>query len=470
MKQSDWRASPNTLLVLRASPTRLRWLIESDGGSIAGFTSSGHVSRHNQPGEFPGKIFLRCTLHNKDICIKIRGASKSLVRLTIGRTYMTKVGGSVLEDYLIRLERNLEAIPRAERQDILREISSHLADGLATGQSAEELVARLGAPEAIAEGLIRGRMVADGRQRTPWELVVITGRAAALPCLFTLLIVLSLTTIATLVHLDFQQWTFLPAVELTVMAMPAALLATIPSLMLLVGWFGLPALASEASQPQFLRIRHLVAWSLLGVGVAAAIGTFVIYERVVVPANSSFFKQMKGFRPGLGLSTSTSSTDGNYGLERRSRSQLAADIADLHAARKRLAEKISHLGTIQTFWIRRVELGRFNEDIARLETAYQLRFSIPALSFATTALGLVVGIFFALRNHRSGTRMGVVVTVLIVLLLDLTFRLVAAIPAAIGGAVAPVVFAWLPVAATLFLALVLQLVGSDTPGGVGTDA
>ena len=97
--------------------------------------------------------------------------------------------------YLDRIAR-LQRLPAAERADVLRELSSHLEDGLASGESPATLMERMGTPESVAEALLSERLVSVERQGSPLRLVGIVVQATALPLVMLLIIFAVLNLIA----------------------------------------------------------------------------------------------------------------------------------------------------------------------------------------------------------------------------------------------------------------------------------
>lgn len=67
-----------------------------------------------------------------------------------------------LEAYLSRVDRKLRPLAAAERADIVREIRSEMEELIARGVGAERIVARLGAPEALARAYL-GERLSKGR-------------------------------------------------------------------------------------------------------------------------------------------------------------------------------------------------------------------------------------------------------------------------------------------------------------------
>ncbi len=56
--------------------------------------------------------------------------------------------------YLQAFGRGLRRLPEQERQDAIREIESHVEDGLAAGASADEVLRRLGHPQMLARAYL----------------------------------------------------------------------------------------------------------------------------------------------------------------------------------------------------------------------------------------------------------------------------------------------------------------------------
>ncbi|SFI96390.1 Protein of unknown function [Thermoflavimicrobium dichotomicum] len=54
--------------------------------------------------------------------------------------------------YLDTLAGHLKNLPIAEKEDILKEIESHILSGLEHGQSEDEILKRLGDPKTLATG------------------------------------------------------------------------------------------------------------------------------------------------------------------------------------------------------------------------------------------------------------------------------------------------------------------------------
>ena len=66
---------------------------------------------------------------------------------------MTTVNEAVTR-YLQQFDRELRGLPEPDRLDAVREIQSHLEDGCREGESAEAVIARLGAPQALARAYL----------------------------------------------------------------------------------------------------------------------------------------------------------------------------------------------------------------------------------------------------------------------------------------------------------------------------
>jgi hypothetical protein len=58
------------------------------------------------------------------------------------------------ERYLASLDRELAAMPRAERSEVVDEIRAHLHDATAAGQPLGEVLSRLGPAEALAKAYL----------------------------------------------------------------------------------------------------------------------------------------------------------------------------------------------------------------------------------------------------------------------------------------------------------------------------
>ncbi len=62
--------------------------------------------------------------------------------------------GAKAKAFLKELDRYLQELSREERDDILKEIESHIQTGIQHGQSEEEILKRLGSPKSLAKGYL----------------------------------------------------------------------------------------------------------------------------------------------------------------------------------------------------------------------------------------------------------------------------------------------------------------------------
>lgn len=66
-----------------------------------------------------------------------------------------------MQDYLGKIEKCLRPLPAPERADIVKEIQSEMAELLAEGKTAEEVMARLGRPDELAKAYLGDLITKD---------------------------------------------------------------------------------------------------------------------------------------------------------------------------------------------------------------------------------------------------------------------------------------------------------------------
>jgi uncharacterized membrane protein len=62
--------------------------------------------------------------------------------------------GTKAEAFLKEFAKHLQELSREERDDIIKEIKSHIQTGVQHGQSEEEILKRLGSPKSLAKGYL----------------------------------------------------------------------------------------------------------------------------------------------------------------------------------------------------------------------------------------------------------------------------------------------------------------------------
>ncbi|MEC0208304.1 DUF1700 domain-containing protein [Paenibacillus ehimensis] len=77
--------------------------------------------------------------------------------------------------YLEKLYQLLQKMPEDERLDAIREIESHIAEGVANGQSEDAILARLGDPRMLAKAYRSEYMMEKGRGRSFKDVMIMAG-------------------------------------------------------------------------------------------------------------------------------------------------------------------------------------------------------------------------------------------------------------------------------------------------------
>lgn len=134
-----------------------------------------------------------------------------------------------LDNYLKEFERALGPLDSPDREDALREIESHLADGTASGATPVDLLTGLGNPRALARALVADRI--DRRRLELGRILVayafVAGSSAAsvviIPLLTLFAVAFAVIALASpflgvarmlgasYIHIDFGAGTELPA-------------------------------------------------------------------------------------------------------------------------------------------------------------------------------------------------------------------------------------------------------------------
>ncbi|WP_010495182.1 DUF1700 domain-containing protein [Paenibacillus elgii] len=77
--------------------------------------------------------------------------------------------------YLEKLYQLLEKMPEDERLDAIREIESHIAEGMAGGQSEEAILTRLGDPRVLAKAYRSEYIMEKGPARSFKDVMIMVG-------------------------------------------------------------------------------------------------------------------------------------------------------------------------------------------------------------------------------------------------------------------------------------------------------
>ncbi|MFB6363591.1 DUF1700 domain-containing protein [Paenibacillus elgii] len=97
--------------------------------------------------------------------------------------------------YLEKLYQLLEKMPKDERLDAIREIESHIAEGVAGGQSEDAILARLGDPRVLAKAYRSEYMMEKGPAKRSFANVMMM---AGFYCSTGLLSIMVIPVLATL--------------------------------------------------------------------------------------------------------------------------------------------------------------------------------------------------------------------------------------------------------------------------------
>lgn len=249
--------------------------------------------------------------------------------------------------YLDRIARGLDRLPAAEREDVLREIRSHLEDGLAAGEPASVLLERMGAPESVAEAMLSERLVAVERRRSPLQLAAIVLQAAAIPLVLVLVIFGVLELIYWKASTNPEPWTADKMfANWTVLA---ALM--MPWILMVLGTFGLPKLHRELSASLFRRMLPYLTAVIMGLSVLVTAGAYAV-------------------------------ADGAF----QSGSGKRGELSDLQARREKARERLQ----AQSPHNYRA-LDRARETFEDLDQQYTLYSSLPLIHLGAAALGLSLG-------------------------------------------------------------------------------
>ncbi|WP_163857371.1 DUF1700 domain-containing protein [Paenibacillus elgii] len=96
--------------------------------------------------------------------------------------------------YLEKLYQLLEKMPEDERLDAIREIESHIAEGVAGGQSEDAILARLGDPRVLAKAYRSEYIMEKGPARSFKDVMIMVG----FYCTTGLLSIMVIPVLATL--------------------------------------------------------------------------------------------------------------------------------------------------------------------------------------------------------------------------------------------------------------------------------
>ncbi|MBU7314777.1 DUF1700 domain-containing protein [Paenibacillus oleatilyticus] len=96
--------------------------------------------------------------------------------------------------YLEKLYQLLEKMPEDERLDAIREIESHIAEGMAGGQSEDAILARLGDPRVLAKAYRSEYIMEKGPARSFKDVMIMVG----FYCTTGLLSIMVIPVLATL--------------------------------------------------------------------------------------------------------------------------------------------------------------------------------------------------------------------------------------------------------------------------------
>ncbi|WP_163857367.1 DUF1700 domain-containing protein [Paenibacillus elgii] len=99
--------------------------------------------------------------------------------------------------YLEKLYQLLEKMPEDERLDAIREIESHIAEGMAGGQSEEAILARLGDPRVLAKAYRSEYIMEKGPAKRSFANVL---TMAGFYCTTGLLSVIVIPVLATIAY------------------------------------------------------------------------------------------------------------------------------------------------------------------------------------------------------------------------------------------------------------------------------
>lgn len=83
----------------------------------------------------------------------------------------------VVRRYLEQFEAGLQGLPSAERQDIVREIESHIAEAVSAGSSVADVLVRLGAAERLARAYTADAILS--RPGRSWQKSIAAASALA---------------------------------------------------------------------------------------------------------------------------------------------------------------------------------------------------------------------------------------------------------------------------------------------------
>ena len=99
------------------------------------------------------------------------------------------------KDYVDELYRHLRQLPEEERIDAVREIASHIEDGLRNGQSEASLLAKLGDPQKLAKAY-RSEHIMQRPNRSLRDILAMIG----FYCTTGLVSIMIITVLATIAY------------------------------------------------------------------------------------------------------------------------------------------------------------------------------------------------------------------------------------------------------------------------------
>jgi len=351
-------------------------------------------------------------------------------------------GEAGFEDYLAAVRAGLGPLGEGEREDIVRELATHLEEGLRRGEALDAVIARMGEPMVLASAMLQERLVTVERRRSPLEMLRILLAAVSKPFLITMVILVGLSTLNTwYLFTGVMRATDSWLLPLALYYLPAILVICLPMATLAVGLFGLPRLSSELSRGMFRSaLPGLVAAILLGSLLPAGLG-IVLNDTLLPAANraSVDFLREQLRQPGQDLPQPPRS------IQELTRAEVQARLAEETAKRARLlASKANY-----------TDVAQADEALRLITWLGALKVSVPALSFGMGALGLALGLFLTRFRPVRGLTVGLWIVTSSGVFALLQWGQVSGLPG--------VVAAWLPFGCTLVLAVVITLIDRLLP-------
>jgi lipopolysaccharide export LptBFGC system permease protein LptF len=350
--------------------------------------------------------------------------------LVIARTELVMVSQRPEVDrYLQQLARGLSPLPAAEREDIVREWSGHIDDLLASGESAETVLTRLGEPAAVAAAMVEERLVTVDQRRSPTEISQIVLRAAVGPFLGGALAFLAIIAANQVVlYARWAQQHQVPVADLAWLGLtllPANLEIAMPTALLFVGLLGIPSLARTLSAPLFRRLLPQVSKAILAAGLGVSALCFVLQDTIVVAANRETVRLTYQL-----IAPKTPRPD--LSPQEMSLSQARQTFADWRQQQLTGNVRPNPFG-----WAAQTKKWRY--EIA-------VKMALPLMSFAMAALGVAMGFVLAGRKPMGApfrTGLGVIT------IFGTYVMLFAGRSLALNSAMHPELAAWLPFIVTL---------------------